>query len=285
MKIIKLGLLVLILNTKAMAGGDSVGNGGDGISQVFEDARIKAIKLLERLDPCNIPVTTKPEVKEWLLNYRLELVDDVRNSHHIWQPTNLTGTCAWTRGRGSREIVFSTQECREKIYSVETAVALLIHESAHHFGKYAETFAIEAGNAVRHSETNRTCHYDPFQSNSCNIVPVKDSATAKAEPGRLTTRYASMDIGEWRLFSRVRTCKVNGSCSAWSYDDNPKRTFYDINDREYALPASGRVIFSIEAPKNDIYLKTFGARACQLTSNISYCDFGMGPTEESDLYE
>lgn len=289
MQIFKVSLFVLILNSiAAAAGGDGVGNGGDGISQVFEDARLKAVKLLERLDSCNLPADTKPDVREWLLANRLQLINDIKNSYHIWKTTNATKTCAWTEGKGSREIIFSTQECRENIYDVETAAALLIHESVHHLGRPSETFANEAGSAVRHSETHRTCQYDPFQAESCSLgkaPPASVPPHVKPESTHVATPYASLDLGEWRMFSRARVCTRAGRCTSWHYDDDTKRTFYDTGDKEHVLATSGRVLFNIEAPNNDIYLKTFGLRTCQLTSKVSFCNFGMGAGEENDLYE
>ncbi len=288
MKVFKLSLFILALNSQVLAaGGDSVGNGGDGISQVFEDARLKAVKLLERLDPCSTPVETKREVKEWLLAHRLEIIEDVKNSQHIWKLTDAKQTCAWTKSERNNDILFSTKSCREKIYDIETAAALLIHESVHHLGVESDAFAKDVGSAVRHSETRHTCQYDPFQPESCKFdrAPIAVPPNLKPDSTHVVVPYASLDIGEWRLFSRSRVCKDSGRCAGWTYNDENKRTFYDDSDKSYTLATSGRVLFNIEAPYNDIYLKTLGDRTCQLTSKVSFCHFGMGPGEANDLYE
>lgn len=287
MEIFKLSLFVLLLNSVAFAaglGGDGVGNGGDGITQLFEDARVKAVSILERLDPCTIPKDTQRDVREWILENRHVMIADIQKSPHIWGDNNITRTCAWTGNDLHQYIIFSTQECRASIYDLEVAAALLVHESVHHFGIKSESFAKEVANAVRKSEFLRTCKYDPFNEESCQLE--SGGPAIANDPMKMTVTYAPIEIGNYRLYSRIRGCRDVRGCSAWDDYVTSERVFYDNNDDIVILPTSGKAQLLVNGPNNDMFIKTFGTGACRwFFPKPTLCDFGVGTVGRNTLYQ
>jgi hypothetical protein len=301
MKFFALSLLALILGSHSFAaqeGGDGVGNAGDGIAQIFEEARVEAIRNVERFDICNAPKKFPKNVIDWIQIKRTELIADLKESAHVWVHggKNISNTCAWA-GRDKDDkpfIVLSTKECKQSDYTVSRAAALLIHESSHHlgvtekyFGKETENFAWDIANAIRKSAAMPACPYDPWSADSCKFDGVvQKQGPAKEGTGKTSTlTYATIPVGEYRIFSRRRVCHSAKGCTPYVFEEGTERTFQTALGKEVVVPAVGPITVHVDAQTNNIYLKTVGQRMCRVLPELSICDFGAGPGAENDLYE
>ena len=154
----------------SLAQGDEHGS-GDPIRILFEQGRLNAVGVIERVDIGKLPTyLTKylhRDEYDWLLKHKRELSDDIGRSAYRWGndlPTATSGscgfdTCGCTTFTPGAEILFSFKTCRNSTHTRQDAGQLLIHESVHHLlgadeeraDRIATAFYI-AWNAMGHSE-------------------------------------------------------------------------------------------------------------------------------------
>lgn len=276
------------------AGGDRTGNGGDGISQVFEEGRDLAIKILEHMDDCSLPKFTDEDIKTWLINNKRDLIEDIKETKHNWDPPVPQVTCAWTMDHPRNEILFTGKECKKVRYTADLAAGLLIHEAAHHFGVTSNVFAEQIVRAAKHSYKNSNCPQDPFDPLSCTTIPNLRFPSPPPYKAALIgdeTSYATLTLGgTFRLFSRNRVCGTNMmnlkmNCTPWANEEGLMRTFVNGRGEQIKYSVVGPIKLAFEAPNNEIMLESFGKRRCEIKPMTSFCKIADGPLEEDELYE
>jgi hypothetical protein len=143
----------LILLCATMIGGTHaiaqthIGNGGDPLMMIFDQARNDSVHLLKLIAGDGIPATVRADVRDFLKaphpdgSMRIQaMAQDVEDSPHRWRSGDVGfNRCAVTNKPGDEQAVYlSVDKCREIFsYSVTPAaeaIRTLIHESVHHFG-------------------------------------------------------------------------------------------------------------------------------------------------------
>lgn len=267
-------------------GGDSVGNGGDAIIAVFNDARLLALKNLERVDQCNLEqVTPNPNVIKFILAHKKQLIEDVKKSRHVWANSNPENTCGMTKQKRNSDIVLFIHNCKNEMEDKNSAVWTLVHESVHHFGVGDEPFADDVAEAVELGARLLGCDFNPFDPEFCKPTVEKlgppingtKSLSSAGEP------YHTKVLGEFELITRRRFCSQIG-CDRWTSLNWEKGFFYDGKGKPVKVPRFGEMVLKANAAKQEWLIQTVGTRLCQATESATFCDFGIGPTEDDDVY-
>ncbi|MDZ4660176.1 MAG: hypothetical protein SGJ18_01020 [Pseudomonadota bacterium] len=286
-------------------GGDGVGNGGDGLTQIFVTARARAINLIRGINRCSFQVGTSPTIKEWVINNKAKLLDDLHQTTYVWVEKSPRVKCAWTLPIPNATIEFSIQDCRiGRIYNTDSAAALILHETIHHLG-YDDSagFPDRVSEAVMLANLPSTyCPViDPFSPDSCpspspSPSPSPPFSFSKRSEVKNTKAYSPLInppqsslrlAGEYRLSSRTRHCTMISGCNEWvlsAQNDISSHAFLLASGDYVLVPNTGSVFFSIEQPSYSIYLQTIGWRKCWLSPFSSDCIPGFGPGSENDLY-
>jgi hypothetical protein len=136
--------------TVAMSGGQWVGNGGDPLTQIFEQARRDSIEMVSMLDLLLVfPVSGSAQ--NFLHDVRTRFLQSLRESPHHWvQPPKdsmikIQPTCARTNidfpGINPKSIWLALHLCRSSLAGLNAgnlAIKLLLHETVHHFASDAQ---------------------------------------------------------------------------------------------------------------------------------------------------
>ncbi len=123
-------------------------HGGDGYMLLFDRARDIASAYVAQLDVSSLPSNTDPAVKDWIETNQKDYGVDVEQAPHVWAERPDQEYCAVTSLHSTAKILFSLVACRSSIHSIEDAVALLLHESVHHFEIIDEKFASDIAIAI-----------------------------------------------------------------------------------------------------------------------------------------
>ncbi|MGE0174959.1 MAG: kelch repeat-containing protein [Oligoflexales bacterium] len=128
-----------------------VGNGGDYLRIVMEQARTRASTIARKATPLVLSrMNVGEDVKAWILANHVALASDILISPYHWleQADPEQQTCALTHQPlpgeitpNGAEIALSFELCRSHIKNVLDATSVVIHESVHHFGIGDESFA------------------------------------------------------------------------------------------------------------------------------------------------
>lgn len=141
---IMLGLAVVAAEATA---GQRVGN-GDALRLIFASAKDHASHLVLKMREQAMLPNMRDDVKDWLLQNKDALAGDIVASPHEWS-LDPAATCAETViGTPAAPISLSYPTCANRIYSLDDAGQLLVHESVHHFGITDEAFADAVAIAV-----------------------------------------------------------------------------------------------------------------------------------------
>lgn len=216
MKLASLLGLVLSVTSYAEQGGATTGNGGDTLRALFVDGRAEAAQKLKDIRWCSFASDADSETVQWILDRRVELMNDVLMSQHVWV-TDLVPTCAFTQPISNADITLSFEACRDT-QTIADAGRLLIHESVHHLGVTDETFADQVAELVYLAQASSSCgqvEVDPFDPASCKGDPM----TADEAIDRIgLPESVRKQVGEFQVYSRSRKCYAKGKCSAWVRD-------------------------------------------------------------------
>ncbi|MEZ4741666.1 MAG: kelch repeat-containing protein [Bdellovibrionota bacterium] len=151
--------ITLIAFTQMLMSSDAsaswrVGNGGDALRLAFAKSKDSASRIVMKLKKQSFSSDIDATLIEWILSHQSALAADILASAHRWTLEEKP-TCAWTVSSDGSDtkpngalIDFSFPSCRKSISGFDQAVALLIHESVHHFGITNETFADEVAIAI-----------------------------------------------------------------------------------------------------------------------------------------
>lgn len=281
-------------NLSFAGGGDSVGNGGDGIRILFSQARDEAIRVISNLNRCSFADEISLEAKEWILENKENLIDDLRHTSQLWTEDFEQPTCAYTYRVPQSPIHFSFKKCRTEIYTLEIAAMLLVHETVHHFGFQDETFADEVGRAVLTSHSAPYCMgSDPFSIPNCHglkglnanepFVRIPSSERQVTSVANDDAPAIRMKIGQYRMFSRQRTCKDKDNCGEWIVDKSLIRRFTDRSGHEKSFMIVGDIWVFTPMNGEKLFFTTIGDRSC--LAEDTKCTPGVKGAGWSDLFE
>ena len=203
----------LALLMASVARGNGVGNGGDPLRELFEEARKTASSQVQDLDWCSFSPGTPQQTIDWILGHQFALVDDLMSTPHLWvvdgQPT-----CGFTQPSAKSPIYLSYPTCASTVgTSLKNAVFLVLHETAHHFGIRNEQEADAIARAMQSADATMKCPASPanvFDARVCSGPRFTNADTLQALGGK--SRAA---IGGYRVFGRYRTCIASGTCKEW----------------------------------------------------------------------
>jgi hypothetical protein len=123
---------------KNPTGGEGSGShGGDPIKLLFSEARMIVLSKLDAISEAAFNANMSADVAAWFIQNHVDLAEDVRLSPHRWTEEPRT-YCASTNMERHAPIYFSAITCRERIWTAEDAVKILVHESTHHLGVDSE---------------------------------------------------------------------------------------------------------------------------------------------------
>lgn len=141
-------LVSLCASTRGLADGQHVGNGGDPLEQIFENARLDAAEMVRRYDPNAVPpefadvaaFLNAPDASGTPVHARLAA--DILASRYWFIEDRGSApsqpTCARTNlpDHPPSDVRFSLTLCERIVREFGTGIAaeLVIHEAAHHFG-------------------------------------------------------------------------------------------------------------------------------------------------------
>lgn len=120
--------------------GQSVGNGGDSLRVLFEQARVNATEIVDRVArqeyQGRLAANSSRDEAAWLVQNRESLLSDLRAGRHIWVeklpdscPKHF---CACAPSGNRPDIFLSSTECKKDM-TVKDAGELLLHEHLHYF--------------------------------------------------------------------------------------------------------------------------------------------------------
>ncbi|MES2769009.1 MAG: hypothetical protein V4596_07680 [Bdellovibrionota bacterium] len=207
-------MLFFIITTGAVAG--EVGNGGDPLRILFEEARSYTAERVQSAKSCAFSVDVNPEVVSWIMKNKEQLASDIMKSPHVWI-TDEQSTCAFTQSNPNSTVILSFESCRPGIKSINDAITILAHESVHHFDIADESFADQVGQAIESIGNNCTCDpipsNDPFDPASCpgNSLSERDLLSKIPLPNQ-TAKW----VGKFKVHKRMRTCYFENHCSPWT---------------------------------------------------------------------
>src|SRR4051794_37745798 len=121
-------LLLLLLPVSLSANG--VGNGGDLLRTLFNDARSSASQKAKQIKPCSFDGSVAKNVRDWILDHRADLASDIARTQQIWI-TDKQPTCGWTQTTDASDITLSFEACRPLVTTEAAAAHILFHESVH----------------------------------------------------------------------------------------------------------------------------------------------------------
>jgi hypothetical protein len=261
--------LLIVIGTVPVAGADSVGNGGDPLRFLFDDARISAAARVRSIKACAFSVGVNSEVRDWLMTQKDALADDLMASPHAWI-TDAQATCAFTQTYPGAPITLSFVTCRSGIHDIGDAVKLLVHESTHHFGISTEQFPDQVAAAVASLGLESTCPVDPaqdpFDPASCPGARLSAQDLMGMIPLPASTERR---LGNFELSLRKRTCYGETLCTPW---EKELTNFYDWV--HFSDSCSGDISCRVIPTR-------LGSSTLRLVNNIPVMDLVSGDYFES----
>lgn len=214
-----IGILLCLSSLQMQARAGTEGHGGDPLRLLFEDARAFAANRVLKAVPCAFGSDVSSQVRDWILNQKQALADDILQSSHIWI-TDKQSTCAFTQAISQAPITFSFEACRPGVLDISNALKILVHESVHHFGVTDEAFADKIAEAVYNLGSQAACSIppaqDPFDPASCPGKHLSSNDLLKLIP---LPESNSKRLGRYDTTSRMRTCYGGDWCSSWGKSD------------------------------------------------------------------
>jgi hypothetical protein len=264
-------ILLSCLSLQALAGTE--GHGGDPLRLLFDDARTFAADRVLKAEACAFGSNVSTEIRDWVLNHKQALADDILQSPHTWI-TDKQSTCAFTKTNSRAEITFSFETCRPGIRDISDALKILVHESVHHFGVADEYFADKVSDAVYNLGSHSACEIppsqNPFDPASCPGTPLSSQDLFRMIP---LPEKNEIDLGRFEVSSRIRTCYAENWCTDWR--DNNLPLFASIGgvkpDSQLAATA-GLVNLKL---KNNIPAIDFTSDPFRIVWNTSYPEGAM----------
>jgi hypothetical protein len=232
---------ILITCISICAHGGTEGHGGDPIRILFEDARHFASDRVLKALPCSFGTNISADVRNWILNNKQKLAEDISNSEHVWL-TDQQSTCAYTQTNPQAQITFSFETCRPGVHDISDALKILVHESVHHFGFTDEKFPDKVADAIYNLGSNSACTLppatDPFDPASCPGSALSAQELQNKIPLPNTNQ---IKLGEFNIKSRSRICYSENWCGPWA--ENTKLLRPEFNHQSgYDLIPNGTVI-------------------------------------------
>lgn len=216
----KMGLtMIAMLLASSLANADAHrgnggGNGGDALRELLERARSAAAATVQNLQWCSFKSTVKKETVDWILANQTAIANDIRSSQHLWVVDD-QATCGFTSGDSAAPIYLSYPTCASTVgNSLNSAIFVVLHETAHHFGVSNERDADAIAKAIQEANLNTTC-------------PASDDITdpGVCSSGPMTTedaqRYFSagdtsvMVPVTYRVYGRISRCVTLSGCEPW----------------------------------------------------------------------
>lgn len=120
--------------------GQSVGNGGDSLRVLFEQARVNAAEIVDRIArpeyQDRLTANSSSDEAAWLIQNKDPILRDLKTGKHIWVeklpdscPRHF---CACAPPGNRPDIFLSSAECKKDM-TVKDAGELLLHEHLHYF--------------------------------------------------------------------------------------------------------------------------------------------------------
>ncbi len=246
------GLVAILIPLGAWAGNET-GSGGDPLHFLFEDARVSAAARVRSAQECSFSVNVKTEVRDWIMQHKEALADDISSSRHHWI-TDAQSTCAFTQTASKADIILSYNVCRSGINDISGAIRLLVHESVHHFGIANEYFPDDVALAIYSLGVNSTCTAqpaaDPFDPASCPGTHLSSTELKSMIP---LPNSNERNLGRFTVNVRRRVCYGENWCGTWSESADEKSLYSDLGSAFY-LKKQG--VLKVEMKNNEpqIYL-------------------------------
>lgn len=143
---------------------DIVGNGGDNVQVLFEQARTHLVQAFPKLQPHHFDLAHLLDSERlWFDEQLLQLKTEIHTANLEWNKHPPEGACT-SHSCGcylaSHEVIYlNRQTCSERIHTVEEATNTLLHEMGHRFWgpdeDKANRFAVAVQLAIRQTKGKR----------------------------------------------------------------------------------------------------------------------------------
>lgn len=215
-------------------GGDH-GNSGDAMRSLFNQARNAAIQRVNELQWCSFESNVPQELSEWLINKREEIAADIASSQYYWVVDGQV-SCGFTQRKLGAPIYLSYPTCASTVATnLTSAIFVVLHETAHHFGIDDEDRADEIAEAILRTNSRADCSKpvdDVFNQRICQGLPFTKADGLKYVGGH----KGWSDLGTYKTYGRYRDCIRGGPCDAWTAAA-PNISGFDLTiDRENEFP-------------------------------------------------
>jgi hypothetical protein len=210
-------------------GGSGVGSGGDYIRELFEQARTAAVAKVNSVLPCAIPNGTSPDIANWINANRTAIANDIAASPHLWVVDTQT-TCAYTDHSAGSALYLSYPTCNSTTNTLNAAMFVVMHETAHHLGVADEKVADAVAAALMNASVVKECPSagTPFDPTICQGAEFSASDATRYLPQGAN----SVSIGAYGFYTRARFCTVVSGCQEWKsvalYREKPVPTSFQI---------------------------------------------------------
>lgn len=127
---------------KPTGGEGSGSHGGDELKHLFTEAKLSAISKLRSTATLVFPPDLLQDRISWFRQHRDDLLIDLETAPHIWHREE-ADYCAQTMPVRQAAIHLSMPTCRQRVWTLDAAIRILIHEATHHMGVTSEEEADE----------------------------------------------------------------------------------------------------------------------------------------------
>lgn len=293
MKTKLIAILLSCISLQVQGHTGTEGHGGDPLRLLFEDARPFAADRVMKAIPCAFGSNVSIDVRNWILNHKQSLADDISQSEHVWL-TDKQSTCAFTQTNSRADITLSFETCRPGIRDISDAVKILVHESVHHFAIADEYFADKVADAVYNLGNQSACtippSQDPFDPASCPGTQISTADLMQMIP--LPTKI-EQELGRFKVSARRRVCYSANWCAPWNATADQVSLHHSFMNNEI-LPREGVVsaIYSNNKPSvsflSDSWVdinsqKIFWSTSASVNNYSLETDWSWGGTSDHNI--
>jgi hypothetical protein len=208
------GLMTLLVSNAVLAGGTTVGSGGDYLRDLYENARAAAALQIESISPCSFDGTVDSQTADWIIQNQMTFAADIRQSAHMWV-VDAQPTCGFTNHSSASPIYLSYPTCSNTTPDLRAAMFVLVHESAHHLGIDNEMKADLIARFILNANPKVSCQSanDIFDPKICQAHTPMTSTIAR----KFFQQGASDSgvISSPAFHGRIKRCDSLSGCLPW----------------------------------------------------------------------
>jgi hypothetical protein len=245
---VKLFLMIgAMLLSSAMAQANGVGNGGDAMRRLFEQARTASATLVENLQSCSFQSDVSQEAADWILTRQDVIRKDIKAAPYLWV-VDSQPTCGFTQTDLKSPIYLSYPTCASTVGAdLKSAIFVVLHETAHHLGVTDEHEADNFAYAIQNADLNKSCPKnrisDVFDSRICD----GSSFTATDARRYLAAGQTSAYIGKYAAYARYRDCTTLSGCTDWMNSSVETEYTNVVRSRYAAAIPAPRVLLTTDS--------------------------------------